>query len=86
MALQVGAVISCNIAYLTDAGYTRGATALSMILLGKRTIHRAHFFRPLIQPNRNRILQRLQSFTDITNPFLPQVVPFSIVSSAVGGK
>lgn len=36
MALQTGTIILCNILYLKDAGYTREAKALSMILLGKR--------------------------------------------------
>lgn len=39
MALQVGMTISCNIAYFADAGYTRKAVTLSMILLGGATLY-----------------------------------------------
>ncbi|XP_011706817.1 PREDICTED: D-beta-hydroxybutyrate dehydrogenase, mitochondrial [Wasmannia auropunctata] len=39
MALQIGTTISCNIAYLVDAGYTRKAAMLSMILLGGATLY-----------------------------------------------
>ncbi|KYM97616.1 PREDICTED: estradiol 17-beta-dehydrogenase 2 [Cyphomyrmex costatus] len=34
IALQIGTTISCNVAYLMDAGHTRKAATLSMILLG----------------------------------------------------
>ncbi|XP_011883931.1 PREDICTED: D-beta-hydroxybutyrate dehydrogenase, mitochondrial, partial [Vollenhovia emeryi] len=38
-ASQVGTTISCNVAYLADAGYTRKAAALSMILLGGASLY-----------------------------------------------
>ncbi|XP_077277262.1 SDR family oxidoreductase shroud isoform X1 [Temnothorax americanus] len=39
MTLQVGATMSCNTAYLTDAGFTRKAATLSMILLGGASLY-----------------------------------------------
>ncbi|KAL0118650.1 hypothetical protein PUN28_009371 [Cardiocondyla obscurior] len=39
MALQIGTTISCNIAYFTDAGFTRKAATLSMILLGGASLY-----------------------------------------------
>ncbi|XP_012533987.1 estradiol 17-beta-dehydrogenase 2 [Monomorium pharaonis] len=39
IALQVGTTISCNIAYFADAGHTRKAATLSVILLGGVTLY-----------------------------------------------
>ncbi|KYQ51538.1 Estradiol 17-beta-dehydrogenase 2 [Trachymyrmex zeteki] len=38
-ALQIGTTISCNIAYLADAGHTHKAVTLSMVLLGGATLY-----------------------------------------------